>query len=61
MPDDEYEHPEMTGVGTVTNTLTAVSQSTGAEPESRAARKERTRKALLDGTLELMADRSFAA
>lgn len=42
------------------NTLTAVSQSTGAEPESRAARKERTRKALLDGTLELMADRSFA-
>ncbi|NLG54792.1 MAG: TetR family transcriptional regulator [Rhodococcus sp.] len=32
-----------------------------AGPESRAARKERTRKALIDGTLELLADRSFAS
>ena len=60
MPDDEREHPEVVAVLSPANTLTAVSQSTGAEPESRAARKERTRKALLDGTLELMADRSFA-
>ncbi|MFC9555525.1 TetR family transcriptional regulator [Rhodococcus sp. NPDC056960] len=58
MPDDEY--PDPTDAAVTAPTLTAVSQSTGAGPESRAARKERTRKALLDGTLELMADRSFA-
>lgn len=31
------------------------------EPASRAERKERTRQALLDGTLELLEDRSFAS
>ncbi|MFE3291258.1 TetR family transcriptional regulator [Rhodococcus sp. NPDC059234] len=31
------------------------------EPESRAERKERTRQALLDGTLELLEERSFAS
>lgn len=31
------------------------------QPESRAARKERTRAALLDGTLGLLADRTFAS
>ncbi|WP_024794858.1 TetR family transcriptional regulator [Tomitella biformata] len=31
------------------------------EPASRAERKERTRQALLDGALELLADRSFAS
>lgn len=30
------------------------------EPETRAERKERTRQALLDGTLEMLADRGFA-
>lgn len=31
------------------------------EPASRAERKERTRQALLDGTLELLGERSFAS
>ncbi|MFC9790221.1 TetR family transcriptional regulator [Rhodococcus sp. NPDC127528] len=31
------------------------------EPESRAERKERTRQALLDGTLELLEERGFAS
>ena len=44
-----------------THTLTEVRTSNTAGPESRAARKERTRKALIDGTLELLADRSFAS
>ncbi|MDV7357014.1 TetR family transcriptional regulator [Rhodococcus oxybenzonivorans] len=70
MTDEQYGQPVVTDgaaadvlvidAPVATNRLGAVSQSTGAEPESRAARKERTRKALLDGTLDLMADRSFA-
>ncbi|NLE77993.1 MAG: TetR family transcriptional regulator [Rhodococcus sp.] len=34
---------------------------TDTQPESRAARKERTRQALLEGTLGLLADRTFAS
>ncbi|MEU2003606.1 TetR family transcriptional regulator [Rhodococcus sp. NPDC019627] len=70
MTDEQYGQPVVTDgaaadvlvidAPVATNRLGAVSQSAGAEPESRAARKERTRKALLDGTLDLMADRSFA-
>lgn len=44
-----------------TNKLIAVSTSGTVGPESRAARKERTRKALIDGTLDLLAERSFAS
>lgn len=39
----------------------SVTETSNAAPESRAARKERTRTALLDGTLDLLADRSFAS
>lgn len=40
--------------------LGAVTETAAQEPVSRAERKERTRQALLDGALELLADRSFA-
>lgn len=41
--------------------LGAVTETAAQEPVSRAERKERTRQALLDGALELLADRSFAS
>lgn len=41
--------------------MATVTETTAQEPVSRAERKERTRQALLDGALELLADRSFAS
>lgn len=57
--DSRYTHREKPSSGrTYTRTVT---ETNSPPPESRAARKERTRKALLDGTLDLLADRSFAS
>lgn len=50
--------PEGSGGG---HRLAAVTETAAQEPVSRAERKERTRQALLDGALELLADRSFAS
>lgn len=42
-------------------TLDSVTKAGPAEPESRAAKKERTRQALLDTALDLLAERSFGS